>query len=114
MAKVKTVNTKTAEELVVALGLSPIDWAEIEFRSELNSKIIKIVEKSGITHSELAKLAGSSRTRMKALVNRNTMDISTDLMLRVLAALGYKGKLKIFKAVWFVLSVTANITGGCA
>lgn len=98
MAKVKTVKTKTAEELAVALGLSPIDGAEIEFKSELNSKIIKIVEKSGITHAELAKLAGSSRTRMTALLNRNTMDISTDLMLRVLAALGYKAKLKVTKA----------------
>ncbi len=98
MARVKTVKTKTAEELAVALGLSPIDGAEIEFKSELNSKIIKIVEKSGITHAELAKLAGSSRTRMTALLNRNTMDISTDLMLRVLAALGYKVKLKISKA----------------
>lgn len=98
MAKVKMVITKTAEELAVALGLSPLDGAEIEFKSELNSKIIKIVEKSGITHAELAKLAGSSRTRMTALLNRNTMDISTDLMLRVLAALGYKAKLKISKA----------------
>jgi len=98
MAKVKTVITKTAEELAEALGLSPLDGAEIEFKSELNSKIIKIVEKSGVTHAELAKLAGSSRTRMTALLNRNTMDISTDLMLRVLAALGYKAKLKISKA----------------
>ena len=97
MAKVKTVKVKTAAELAEALGLSPAEGAEIEFRSELNSKIIDIVKKQDVTHAKLAKLVGSSRTRMTALLNRNTIDISTDLMLRVLAALGYKAKLKVSK-----------------
>jgi plasmid maintenance system antidote protein VapI len=57
-----------------------------------------LVKKINITHAELAKLVGSSRTRMTALLNRNTIDISTDLMLRVLAALGYKAKLRVVKA----------------
>ena len=44
-----------------------------------------------------AELAGSSRTRLTALLNKNSIDISTDLMLRVLSALGYKAKLKVSK-----------------
>lgn len=98
MNKIKTVKAKTAEELAELLGLTPADGAEIEFRSELNSKIIEVVKDKKITHEELARLASSSRTRMTALLNRNSMNISTDLMLRVLSVLGYKAKVKFSKA----------------
>ena len=97
MAKVKTVRTRTPEELSKALGLTPAEGAEMVFRSDLNAQIITIVKRKKITHAQLAKLAGSSRTRMTALLNRNISDISTDLMLRVLSVLGYKTKLHITK-----------------
>lgn len=92
---IKTVKTRTALELAKALGLTPAEGAEMAFRSNLNNQIINIVKKKGLTHAQLAKLAGSSRTRMTALLNRNISDISTDLMLRVLSALGYQTKLRI-------------------
>lgn len=72
-----------------ALELSPSDAVEWEVRSVLNEKLIKLVETVGITHAELAKLAETSRPRITALLNRRRDDISTDLMFRVLAALGY-------------------------
>lgn len=97
MAKTKPVITKNAEELAEALGLNPAEGAEIAFRADLNSKIIEIVQKKKVTHAQVAKLASSSRTRINALLNRNTSDISTDLMLRVLSALGYRATLKVSK-----------------
>ena len=97
MAKVKTIRANTVKEIAKALGLTAADGAEMAFRTELNSKIVKIVKRKKITHLQLAKLAGSSRTRMTALLNRNISDISTDLMLRVLSVLGYKTSLKITK-----------------
>ena len=97
MAKVKTVRANTAEELAKALGLTAADGAEIAFRTELNLQIIKIVKRKKISHLQLAKLTGSSRTRMTALLNQNISNISTDLMLRALSVLGYKTSLKITK-----------------
>jgi hypothetical protein len=41
----------------------------------------------------IAKLAGTSRTRITVLLNRNTQEIFTDLMLMVLGALGVKAKI---------------------
>ncbi len=64
-------------------------------RSELNDKIIDIVTRGSFTHQQVAKLAHTSRTRVTAMMNRNTADISTDLLLRVLASLGYRVKLSI-------------------
>jgi DNA-binding LacI/PurR family transcriptional regulator len=46
----------------------------------------------------VARLAGTSRTRVTAILNRNTKDISTDLMLRVLYALGYTAKVRFKRA----------------
>ena len=98
MKKVKPVVARNARELAKALGLTPADGVEIEIRSDLNDKIIEVVNKRELTHSQVAKLAHTSRTRVTAILNRNTHDISTDLMLRVLASLGVHAKLQFKKA----------------
>lgn len=98
MKKSKAVITRNAAELAKALGLSPADGLEIEIRSDLNDKIIDVVKKKDLTHAEVAKLAKTSRTRITALMNRNTKEVSTDLMLRVLSSLGVHAKIQ-FKSV---------------
>ena len=98
MKKVKPVVARNARELARALGLTPADGLEIEIRSDLNDKIIEVVNKRELTHSQVAKLARTSRTRVTAILNRNTQDISTDLMLRVLASLGVQARLQFKKA----------------
>lgn len=98
MKKSKAIVTRSAAELARALGLTPADGAEMQLRSDLNSKIVEIVQRKGFTHAQVARLAGTSRTRVTAIMNRNTKDISTDLLLRVLYALGYTAKIKFEKA----------------
>jgi predicted XRE-type DNA-binding protein len=98
MRRIKPVVARNARELAGVLGLSGADGAEIELRSDLNSKIVEIVQRKGLTHAEVARLAKTSRTRVTAILNRNTKSVSTDLLLRVLYALGYTAKLKIEKA----------------
>ena len=93
MKKSKVIVTRTAEQLAKALGLTPADGAEIELRSALNSKIIEAVRRKGLTHVQVARLARTSRTRVTAIMNRNTKNISTDLLLRVLYSLGYTAKI---------------------
>ena len=95
MKKINPVVARNAKELASALGLTPAEGAEIELRSDLNSKIVEIVERKKLTHAEVAKLAKTSRTRVTAILNRNTKSVSTDLLLRVLYALGYTAKLRI-------------------
>jgi predicted XRE-type DNA-binding protein len=96
--KSKAIVTRSASQLASALGLTPADAVEIEVRSALNDKIIEIVAKQGLTHAEVAKIAGTSRTRMTAILNRNTHDVSTDLLLRILARLGYRVTMKFSRA----------------
>jgi predicted XRE-type DNA-binding protein len=98
MKKVRPVVARNARELAKTLGLTPAEGMEIEFRSDLNDKIIEVVAKRGLTHADVARLARTSRTRITAILNRNTHDISTDLMLRVLASLGVQAKLQFKSA----------------
>ncbi len=98
MKRPKAVVTRTASELARVLGLAPADGAEIELRSALNSKIVEVVRRKAFTHSQVAHLARTSRTRVTAIMNRNTKDISTDLLLRVLYALGWTAKISFRSA----------------
>jgi predicted XRE-type DNA-binding protein len=93
MKKARVVVARDARELAAALGLSPSEGVEIEVRSQVNDKIVEAVEESGLTHAEVAKLARTSRARLTAILNRNTAHVSTDLMLRILAALGYRANI---------------------
>ena len=90
MSKVKPTVARDATQLAQALGLTPADAVELDVRSQLNDKIIEVVRKSGLTHAEVAKAARTSRSRLTAVLNRDRTSVSTDLMLRILAALGYR------------------------
>jgi len=94
----KTVTIRTAEELGRALGLSMADTAEIEFRSELTMALAKIIQAGRLTHADIAKGAGTSRTRVTAIANGNTHGVSTDVLIRVLAATGYRAEVRVKKA----------------
>jgi len=100
MATTKTrkgVTVRTAEELGRALGLSITDTAEMKFRSELTVALTKIIQAGRLTHAEIAKRAGTSRTRVTAIANGNTWGVSTDVLIRVLAATGYHTELRLKK-----------------
>jgi predicted XRE-type DNA-binding protein len=98
MKKVKPVVTHDGKELAKVLGLTPAEGMEIQFRSDLNDRIIEVVKKKRLTDADVARLSHTSRTRVTAILNRNTHDISTDLMLRVLASLGVEVKLRFKSA----------------
>ncbi len=94
----KPIRVKTAKELGQALGLSPAETAEMEFRSELTCALTRIIREGNLTHAEIAKRAGTSRTRVTAIANGNTQGMSTDLLIRVLSATGHRAELRVRKA----------------
>ncbi len=91
------VTVQTADELGRVLGLSNADTAEMEFRSELTVALARIIHAGRLTHAQIAKLAGTSRTRVAAIANGNTLGVSTDVFIRVLAATGHRAELRVKK-----------------
>jgi predicted XRE-type DNA-binding protein len=86
----KAMVIRDAMEMAAALGLKKEDAIGMEFRARLNRKIVQLVKLKGMTHAELAKRAGASRTRVTAILNGQTLGVSTDFLLRILYALGCK------------------------
>ena len=76
MKKVKAIVVRNASELARALNLEPSEAVEIEVRSQLNDKIIEAVARAGMTHAQVAKLAGTSRSRLTAILNRDRTNVS--------------------------------------
>jgi predicted XRE-type DNA-binding protein len=70
----------------------------MEFRSELTCALTKIIRNGNLTHAAIANRAGTSRTRVTAIANRNTQGISTDLLIRVLSATGHRAELRVRRA----------------
>ena len=96
--RVKSVVIRTAAELGDVLGLSPAQTAEMEFRSDLTAALAKIIQSGEMTHERISKAAGTSRTRVTAIANGNTDGVSTDVLIRVLAATGYRAELRVKRA----------------
>jgi predicted XRE-type DNA-binding protein len=98
MKSSKAIVTRDAGELARALGLSAAQGAEIEARSTLCDELILAARREGLTHAQIARAAGASRTRVTAILNRNLQGVSTDLLLRILGALGYRARITLRKA----------------
>jgi predicted XRE-type DNA-binding protein len=86
----KWVMARTADELAEALDLDSTEVLAWDFRIQLVNRIAQEVARRKLTHAQVAKLAGTSRSRMTAILNGGLVDISTDLLLRILASLGVR------------------------
>ena len=98
MGKNKTLVARNSAELADALGLTDADRAAMEIQFELAEQIALETRRAGMTHAQLAQLAGASRPRVTAILNGNLDGVSTDLLLRILAALGVRVRLRFHRA----------------
>jgi predicted XRE-type DNA-binding protein len=51
-----------------------------------------------MTHAQVATRARTSRTRITAILNDDLDHVSTDLLIRILASLGYRVKVSVTRA----------------
>jgi predicted XRE-type DNA-binding protein len=98
MSTKKAVVARSSRELADVLGLSEADRAAIEVQLELAEQIALELRRAGMTHECLARLARTSRPRLTAILNGNLDGVSTDLLLRVLAALGVRVQMRFHRA----------------
>ncbi len=95
MTKTSSVVAKTPEALARALGLSGAESQEWQVQHALLKKLRQVVREDSLTHAEVAEKGGSSRTRVTAILNGNLDNVSTDLLIRLLSALGYRVKVSV-------------------
>jgi len=98
MIKRKATIAKTPEELAGALGLPAVAAREWQVQHSLVKRLKAVVKEQKITHAEIAKRAGTSRTRVTAILNDDLQHVSSDLLIRILASLGYRVKVSVVRA----------------
>ena len=98
MNRLKPVIARTPEELAGALGLPAIAAKEWQVQHVLVKRLKEVARRHKITHAEIAKRAGTSRTRVTAILNDDIQHVSTDLLIRILASLGYRVKVSLVRS----------------
>lgn len=98
MPKLKPIIARTPEELAGTLGLSSVNAKEWQVQHMLLKRLKEIAQSQSITHAEIAKRAGTSRTRVTAILNDDLEHVSSDLLIRILASLGYRVKVSVVRS----------------
>ena len=89
----KSVINKDPKELAASLGLNPHNAIEWEVRYSVANKIIETAKKRRLSVTEMAKLAGTSQTRIIKILKGDTFGISLDVLFKVLGSTGQIVKL---------------------
>ena len=95
MTKTKSIVAKTPEGLARTLGLTAAESYEWQVQHALLKRLRRIVRDQALTHAELAQLGGSSRTRVTSILNGNLDSVSSDLLIRLISALGYRVRVSV-------------------
>jgi predicted XRE-type DNA-binding protein len=98
MPRIKPIIARNPEELAGALGLSGVAAKEWQVQYMLLKRLKEISRTHKITHAEIARRAGTSRTRITAILNDDLEHVSSDLLIRILASLGYRVKVSVVRS----------------
>jgi predicted XRE-type DNA-binding protein len=98
MKKIKPIVARTPEDLARIMGLPAAVAKEWQVQYALLNRLKEIVQREKITHAHIAAKAGTSRTRVTAILNGDLDHVSTDLLIRILASLGYRVKVSVTRA----------------
>jgi len=98
MPEIKPIIAGTPEDLADALGLPRAAAEEWQFQHVLFSRLKEIARRQQLTHLEIAKRAGTSRTRITSILNNDLEHVSSDLLIRILASLGYRVKVSVVRS----------------
>lgn len=87
--------SKEAKKMAKDLGLSEVDAYIMELKAKLYSKSSELIKTSKLTHEQIAKLIGTSRSRINRIANKGENNVSIELLLKLIAVLEGKSAIKI-------------------
>lgn len=87
--------SKEAKRMAEDLGLSEVDAYIMELKAKLYSKSSELIKSSKLTHKQIAKLIGTSRSRINRIANKGENNVSIELLLKLIAVLEGKSAIKI-------------------
>jgi predicted XRE-type DNA-binding protein len=79
--------SKAAKLLAEDLGLSEVDAYIMELKTKLYSKSVALIKSSKLTHEQIAKMIGTSRSRVTRISNYGENNVSFELLINLIAVL---------------------------
>jgi predicted XRE-type DNA-binding protein len=94
MTKPRQTALKDHEDIGTALGLSPGDVALMVYKAKISKIAVKAIADSGLSVNEIVKRSGVARSKVSAVKNGATAGVSSDLLVKIIAATGKKIKVQ--------------------
>jgi predicted XRE-type DNA-binding protein len=79
--------SKEAKKLAQDLGLSDVDAYIMELKAALYSKSAELIQASKLTHEQIAKLIGTSRSRINRIANLGENNVSIEMLIKLISVL---------------------------
>lgn len=87
--------SKEAKKMAEDLGLSEVDAYIMDLKAKLYSKSSALIKSSKLTHEQIAKLIGTSRSRINRIANRGENNVSIELLIKLITVLEGKSAINI-------------------
>jgi predicted XRE-type DNA-binding protein len=79
--------SKATKQLAQDLGLSEVDAYIMALKAQLYTKSADLIKSSKLTHEQIAKQIGTSRSRINRIVNYGENNVSIELLIKLIAVL---------------------------
>lgn len=87
--------SKEAKRMAEDLGISEVDAYIMDLKAKLYTKSSQLIKASKLTHEQIAKQIGTSRSRVNRIANKGENNVSIELLLKLIAVLEGKSAIKI-------------------
>jgi predicted XRE-type DNA-binding protein len=79
--------SKAARQLAKDLGLSEVDAYMMELKAKLYMKSSDLIKGSELNHAEIAKMIGTSRSRINRIANSGENNVSFEILIKLISVL---------------------------
>jgi predicted XRE-type DNA-binding protein len=90
--------TTSPRRLVETLKISKPRAVEATFKAQLIFGVVAEVRRRGLTHAELAKRSGLSRSAVTGILSGSLQKVTIDRVLRLVEAAGLEAQVKVRRA----------------
>ncbi len=94
----RPVLTERSRNVFTDLGFPEGEAQNLALRSDLMIRIEKLVQDSGMTQQQTAKMLGVTQPRLNAVLKGRIADFSLDALVNMLAHAGMQVKMTVKKA----------------
>jgi len=87
--------SKEAKIMAKDLNLTEVDAYIMELKARLYAKASELIKASKLSNEEVARLVGTSRSRVNRIANKGENNVSIEILLKIIATLKGTTAIKI-------------------